>query len=142
MKTTQFLCVLALLALSLGGLAAVRSSAQDKPKERVFEMRTYTAHEGKFDAMHARFRDHTCKLFQKHGMELIAFWVPTEGDKAKTTLVYVLAYPDREAAKKSWDAFKNDPDWQKAKADSEKDGPLVAKAESVYMKATDYSPMK
>ena len=126
--------------------AAVRG-ADAKPasgdgKMRVFEMRTYTAPEGKLDALHARFRDHTNKLFVKHGIELVGYWVPTDAARSKNTLIYILAYPSREAADASWKAFRNDPDWKKAQAESEKDGKLVAKAESVFMTPTDYSPIK
>jgi hypothetical protein len=113
-----------------------------KVSQRVFEMRTYYAHPGKMKALHDRFRNHTCKLFEKHGMAIVGFWSPTEPQEAEKKMVYILAYPDRKAADKSWDAFRNDPDWQKAKAESEKDGPLVAKVESVFMNPTDYSPVK
>lgn len=142
-----------LAAIALASFLAVRpgTAAEEKPataapaqpaSERVFEMRIYTAAEGKFDAMHARFRDHTSRLFRKHGMEIVAYWVPLDGDKARNTLIYVLAYPDRESARRSWEAFSKDPEWQKARAESEKDGKLVAKVESIYMRPTDYSPMK
>lgn len=110
---------------------------------RCFELRTYHAAPGKFEAMHARFRDHTCALFEKHGMELVGFWVPTDTDKGEgSTLIYIIAHKSREEAKKSWAAFGNDPDWKKAKAESEANGKLVEKAESVFLSATDYSPMK
>lgn len=132
-------------ALSLFAVTATPARAADKPadgKSRVFEMRIYTAADGKLDALHARFRDHTNKLFTKHGIEMIAYWVPTDEPKNKNTLVYVLAYPSREAAKKAWADFQADPEWQKAKAESEKDGKLVTKVESTFMSPTDYSPMK
>jgi len=108
--------------------------------QRIFEMRTYYACPGRMPAMHTRFRDHTCKLFAKHGMTLVGFWTPA--DAPEDRLVYILAYPDRAAADRSWDAFRNDPVWQKAKADSEKDGPIVARIESVFLNPTDYSPAK
>ena len=111
-------------------------------KERYFEMRTYTAAPGKLDALHARFRDHTNKLFQKHGMTLIGYWTPAEGETSKNTLVYILAYPDKEAREKAWKAFQDDSDWKKAKAESETGGPLVTKVESMFLKPTDYSPIK
>ena len=110
---------------------------------RCFEMRTYYALPGKFEAMHARFRDHTCALFKKHGMELVGFWIPTDKDKgADKTLVYILAHKSREEAKKSWAAFSNDPEWKKAREASEANGKIVEKADVVFMSATDYSPMK
>ena len=109
---------------------------------RVFEMRTYTAAPGKLAALHSRFRDHTLRLFEKHGMQNIGYWQQASGENAENTLVYILAYPSEEARKKSWEAFGNDPEWKKAKADSEKDGVLVAKVESKFMKPTDYSTIK
>jgi len=134
--------VIAALMVCVGVLAVAQLRAQDSKKERVFELRTYTAAEGKMEDMQARFRDHTCKLFEKHGMELVGFWTPVDGEKAKNTLIYVLAFPDAESAKKSWDGFRKDPEWIKARDASEKNGKIVAKVESVYMKPTDYSKMK
>jgi hypothetical protein len=135
----------AAVALALGGLAMVKTTAtaaEEKGKERVFELRTYTAAEGKLDALNARFRDHTNKLFAKHGMEMIGYWTPTDGEKSKNTLIYILAHASREAATKSWKDFRDDPEWKTALAESEKDGKLTTKVESVFMKPTDYSPMK
>ena len=108
---------------------------------RVYELRTYHAHEGKLEALLARFRDHTTALFHRHGLEVIGYWVPVEGDQPSTdTLVYLLAFESREQAKAAWAAFIADPDWKAARADSERDGPLVAGLESVYMTPTDFSP--
>lgn len=115
---------------------------QAQTKNRVFEIRTYTANEGKLEALHARFRNHTLKLFEKHGMTNIGYWSPTDEPLAKDTLIYVLAYPSREAAKKAWDGFRNDPQWKKVQTESEVNGRLVKKVDSVFMDPTDYSPMK
>jgi hypothetical protein len=135
------LCILAVLSVVCAGLV-MRSAAADGPATgKIYELRIYKANPGKLEALHARFRDHTCKLFQKHGMEVIGFWTPTEGDAAKDTLCYMLAFPSVEAQKKAWDAFKADPEWIKAKADSEKDGVLVQTHDSKNLKATDYSPI-
>ena len=109
---------------------------------RVFELRTYTAAPGKMKALHARFRDHTNKLFEKHGMTIIGFWSPSDPQQAEQKLIYILAFPSREAAQKSWDAFRRDPEWIAARNASEKDGKLVDKVESVFMNPTDYSPLK
>jgi hypothetical protein len=107
----------------------------------VYELRTYTTNEGKLDALNARFRDHTVGLFTKHGIESIGYWVPTDEERSKNTLIYVIKHKSREAAAASWKAFIADPDWKKAAAESEKDGKILAKGpESVYMEATDYSP--
>lgn len=121
------------------------ASAQDTPatSNRVFEMRTYHAAPGKFEAMHKRFREHTVALFQKHGMTSIGYWVPQdEKDGKGQKLVYVLAHASRDAAKKSWAAFSADPEWMRVKSESEKDGKLVDKVESVYLDPTDYSAIK
>jgi hypothetical protein len=109
---------------------------------RVFEIRTYTAAPGKLDALNARFRNHTIKVFDKYGMKSIGYWVPQDAPLKDNTLIYVLSHESREAAAKSWAAFRADPDWVKAKAESEKDGPLTTKVENVFVDPTDYSPLK
>jgi hypothetical protein len=110
---------------------------------RVFELRTYYTNEGKLDDVHKVFRDHSCALFKKHGAELIGFWTPVDEDKGKgKKLVYLLAFPSRDAAKKTWAAFLKDPEWQKVYQESNKNGALVKTVESVYMEPTDYSEMK
>lgn len=142
----------AIAFLTLAGLAAVCLGpilAADTPvppssvKQRVFEMRTYYTHEGRLDALNKRFREHTCALFKKHGMDLIGFWTPVEEKDGKNDkLVYILAYPSKEAADASWKAFRTDPDWIKAQTESEKDGKIVKKVESVFLNPTDYSLIK
>jgi uncharacterized protein (DUF1330 family) len=110
---------------------------------RVFELRTYTTNEGKLPDLHKRFRDHTCRLFRKHGMELVGFWTPQdEKDGKADTLIYILAFPSREAAKASWKAFDSDPEWHKARDESHKDGVIVKEVKRVYMDPTDYSPLQ
>jgi hypothetical protein len=119
-------------------------------KPRVFEMRTYTTPPGKLDALHARFRDHTMKLFSKHGMSHLAYWTPSDEDKgAGTKLIYILAHDSKEAGLASFTAFRADPDWIKAKGESEaaNGGPLTIQPQaegvkSVYMKAVDFSPVQ
>jgi hypothetical protein len=132
----------AILAAGALGVAGIAAAASPKPENRFFEMRTYIANPGKMSALHARFRDHTCKLFEKHGMTNVGYWSPITGDNAENTLVYILAYPSKEAREKSWKDFVADPDWVKAKADSEKDGVLVGKVISVFMTGADYSAIK
>jgi hypothetical protein len=134
--------IAALVAAGWVGFAARDAQGGKKVDYRVFEMRTYYANPGKMEALHARFRDHTNKLFIKHGMTPIAYWSPIDSKQAEEKMVYILAFPSKEAADKSWEAFKNDPDWKAAKKASEKDGPLVARVESLYLKATDYSAIK
>jgi hypothetical protein len=110
---------------------------------RVFELRTYTAAPGKLDALDARFRNHTLKLFEAHGMTNLIYFHPVDADKgAGSTLTYFLAHPSRDAATKAWAAFRADPIWTKAKADSEKGGVLAPKVESVFLAPTDFSTLK
>jgi hypothetical protein len=129
-------------AFSLG--YAVRGSVPGEPVayaqgNRVFELRTYTAGEGKLDLLHARFRNHTLKFFKQHGITSVLYGKPLDSPLSQNTMLYLLAYPSREAAKKSWDAFRADPGWVKARDES---GVGQVKIESVYFEPTDYSPMK
>ncbi len=110
--------------------------------DRVFELRTYSTHPGKLEALKSRFRDHTVKLFEKHGMTNVGYWVPQDGPLAENTLIYIVAHSSREAAKKSWAGFREDPDWVKARTASEKDGPINIKVESVFMNPVDFSAIK
>ncbi len=110
--------------------------------DRVFELRTYTTPPGKLEALKSRFRDHTIEIFKKHGMTSVGYWVPQDAPTKDNTLIYVLAHPSREAAAKNWAEFRTDPEWVKAKGESEKDGPLTTKVESVFMDPTDFSAIK
>jgi hypothetical protein len=105
---------------------------------RCYEMRTYYLAPGKMEALHKRFRDHTNRLFEKHGMTLVGYWVPLENKEEK--LIFVLSYPSREAREKSWQAFMSDPEWQAAFKASEAEGRIVQKVDTVFMNTTDYSP--
>jgi hypothetical protein len=142
MKAILIQCSAVLVIFAAGVWVGRSTTADAAGKGRVFEIRTYTASEGKLEALHARFRNHTTKLFEKHGMTNVGYWKPLDEPLSRNTLIYVLAYPSREAAKKSWEGFRNDPDWVKAKQASEVNGVLTAKVDSIYMEATDYSTMK
>lgn len=109
---------------------------------RVFELRTYTAPDGKLEELHKRFRDHTMRIFKNHGMTNIAYFRPQDAPLSQNTLIYLIAHPSREAAKANWAAFQADPEWQKVANESQKNGKIVAKVESVFLDPTDYSPMK
>jgi hypothetical protein len=135
MKAVLILSTLLVLAAWLASPAVTAPISQDS---RVYELRIYYAAPGKLDALHARFRNHTTKLFEKHGMTNIGYWVPVDNPENK--LIYVLAFPSREAQATAWKAFGADPDWKKARAESETAGKLVGKVESVLLTATDYSP--
>jgi hypothetical protein len=132
--------------LTAAGLAAYANSrGQDGPAttRRVFELRTYYVNKGKLDDLNKRFRDHTCELLKKHGAELIGFWTPTdEKDGKGSKLVYLLAFPSREAAKKTWEAFGQDPEWRRVREESHKNGVLVDHVDSVFLEPTDYSALK
>ena len=139
---------------SLGGLAVVFLAglgvghmlpspvAHAQSDRRVFELRTYTAPEGKLPELQARFRNHTMRIFNKHNMTSVGYWVPQDAPNSQNTLIYILSHPSREAAKKNWADFQADPEWQKVSAESQVNGRIVSKVESVFMEATDYSPIK
>ena len=131
------------------GMAGLHSStgapgapAVEQAQSRVFELRTYTANPGKFEAMKTRFRDHIIPLFKKHNLTVVGFWTPADAPLSENTLIYILAHESREAAKKNWAAFSADPVRKQVWADTEKDGPINMKVESVYMNSLDFSPIK
>lgn len=128
--------------LVAGQLLQPASLLRAQGSQRVFELRTYTAPDGKLDALQTRFRDHTRRIFDRHGMTSVGYWVPQDAPDSQNTLIYILAHPSREAAKASWAAFQADSEWQKVSAESQKDGRIVSKVVSVFMNATDYSPIK
>jgi NIPSNAP len=142
---------LALLAYSIavfvvglvaGDLWSTRAAASAQAAPRVFELRTYTAPDGKLPDLHRRFRDHTLRLFAKHGMTNVVYLSPQDAPLSSNTLIYLIAHQSREAAKKSWGAFASDPEWKKVASESQVNGPILSKVESVYLDPTDYSPMK
>ena len=128
--------------LVLGASLQWALAADAEHAGKVFEIRTYHTFPGRLDALHKRFREHTMKMFEKHGMTNVAYWVPQDNPAHDTTLIYVISHASREAAKANWAAFSADPEWQKISADSQKDGKIVEKVESVFMDATDYSPLR
>ncbi|MCC6368227.1 MAG: NIPSNAP family protein [Bryobacterales bacterium] len=138
-KTTilQFLLVSAVFAA--GFLAGeIRAAARSK----VFELRTYTTNDGKLSDLNKRFREHTISIFNRHGMKSVWYGVPQDAPLKDNTLVYMLEHESRGAAKKSWDAFRSDPEWKKVAAASEANGKIVNKVESVFLEPTDYSPLR
>lgn len=142
MKQTRLFAVCSSLLAYLIGLPTIEVTASPAIDAPVYELRVYHCNPGKRDALHARFRDHTLKLFEKHGMTNIGYFVPIDdSDGGRDTLIYLLAHKSRDAAKSSWASFGADPAWKKAKSDSEKDGtPLVKMVESTYLDGTPYSP--
>jgi hypothetical protein len=109
-----------------------------EPDTRCYELRIYYAAPGQLDAVKARFRDHTCKLFERHGFTNIGYWTPLDNPDNK--LVYIIASPSREAHDNAWKAFSADPDWKEVVKTTEANGKLVTKVDSIYLKATDFSP--
>jgi hypothetical protein len=134
-----------LLGLGSASGAAAQAPPSTAAGAKVYELRTYYAASGKLEALHARFRNHTIEIFKKHGMGIVAFWVPVDqatGAATGNTLVYILSYPSLNARKQAWDEFGKDPEWVAVKTESEKDGKLVDKVDSLFLAPTDYSPMK
>jgi hypothetical protein len=124
------------------GASLTSLHAGEAAPARVFEIRTYYTHPGRLDALHKRFREHTMRIFANHGMTNIGYWAPQDAPAHDNTLIYVIAHASREQAKENWKAFGSDPEWKKVAAESEKDGKIVEKVESVFMDATDYSPLR
>ena len=134
--------LLLVTGFGLGNATSRIPEAFAQSASRVFELRTYTAPEGKLGALQARFRDHTMRIFAKHGMTSIGYWTPQDAPQSQNTLVYIISHASRDAAKQNWTDFAADPEWQKVAAESQVDGRIVSKVESVYMDATSYSPIK
>ena len=137
-KTVCF-SLLSLLTCLGAGLFEVSSAQEDG---KVYELRIYTATPGNLDNLQARFRDHTIRIFNNHGMKIVGFWTPTSEEEADDTLIYVLEHASQEAANASWQAFGQDPEWKSVSDASNANGPILAGVERRYMKATDYSPLQ
>jgi NIPSNAP len=136
---------LGLLPLTVLAGALFMSTRSAEPGEkkvdnRVFELRIYYVHPGKMDALHARFKNHTNKLLEKHGMQLVGFW--TDAKEPQRKLIYLVGHKSKDAADASWNAFRADPDWKTVKAKSEEGGPLVEKVDSIWLNPTEYSALK
>lgn len=128
--------------VAIGRVSGPATVVQAQGSNRVFELRTYTSPDGKLADLHARFRNHTVALFQKHGITSVGYWVPQDAPASSNTLVYMIAYPNRADAKKRWDEFQADPEWRKALTASQVNGPLQNKVESVFLDPLDFSPIK
>lgn len=130
-------------AVALLGAAASaepRRTDASLPSNAVYELRVYHTYEGKLEGLLTRFREHTMKIFEKHGMTNVAYWLPTDEPLKGRTLFYVIAHASREAATANWEAFRADPEWQSVQAKSEANGKLVEKVESTFLTLTDFSP--
>lgn len=137
------LCSGVLLSLGFAAGRALQGPAlHAQAPARVFELRTYTAPPGKIEELHARFRNHTLRIFAKHGMTNVVYFRPQDDPLKQDTLVYLISHRSRDAATASWQAFRADPEWQKVAADSQVNGTIVSRVQSVFLETTDYSPMK
>jgi hypothetical protein len=134
--------LLVAMGVILGASVSSARAADSPQAARVFEIRTYYTLPGRLEALNKRFREHTLKLFEKHGMTNVGYWIPQDNPGHENTLIYVISHASREQAKKNWAAFIADPEWQKVAEESQKDGKIIEKIDSVFMDATDYSPMK
>lgn len=130
----------ALPLLSAALLAASQRANAKQSATTVYELRVYHAAPGKLGELLARFRDHTNKLFEKHGMKAIAYWTPVDEPERGNMLIYILQHPSREAAVANWKSFQDDPEWKRVKEESEANGKLAEKIDSTYMALTDFSP--
>jgi NIPSNAP len=142
-KPSHVVSAVALIAIgfALGSWNAA-SVAHAQNAGKVYELRTYTAPEGKLPNLQARFRDHTIRIFNKHGMKSVGYWVPQDAPAKDNTLIYIISHDSREQARKNWADFQADPEWKKVSAESQVDGRIVSNVVSVFMDATDYSPIK
>lgn len=124
---------------SARGVLPGEAVAHAQAKGKVYELRTYTANEGKLELLHTTFKNHLMGFFKKHGMTNVVYFKPMDAPLSQTTLIYLVSHESRDAATKSWAAFRNDPEWKKI---SSANGPMASKVDSVFLEATDYSPMK
>jgi hypothetical protein len=126
----------------LGGLFQPWAVVNAQAGRRVYELRTYTSPDGKLGDLQARFRNHTVKLFERHGITSVGYFVPQDAPQSQNTLIYILAHKDRESAKQNWAAFQKDPEWQAVYKESSKNGPLQTQVLSVFMDPLDFSQLK
>ena len=146
MKITWFsLFAFAALSFAAGCLLTARFMSLEKVQaagSRVFELRIYHTMPGKLPALVNRFGDHTRTIFDRHGMTSVGYWMPQDAPVKENTFIYILAHPNRDAATKNWDAFRNDPEWKKVQGESEKDGKLVDHVDSTFMTPTEFSKIQ
>jgi len=140
LKPSYFLCLIS-GALIMLGFSTLRG-AMPQASNHVYELRLYHVKEGKMEALIARFGDHTDALFKRHNMKSIGYWLPQDAPSSQNLFVYVLEHPSRKDAEKNWAAFQADPEWQKVKAESEANGPLVDHIDRYFMDPTTYSALK
>ena len=138
MKTS---CVLSFLC-GVAAMLGISTLHGSNPSHHVYELRLYHVNPGKMDVLRDRFRDHTDAIFKRHNMKSVGYWVPQDAPSSENLFVYILEHPSREEAKKNWDAFHDDPEWKKVKAESEKNGPLVDHIDNYFMDPTSFSALQ
>jgi hypothetical protein len=136
----QALPAATLLPTSLWGALQQDTSTPAQGAPGIYELRVYHAAPGKLGDLHARFREHTIKLFDSHGMKSVAYWTPLDEPEKSNTLIYILQHPSREAAAANWKSFQDDPEWKSVRDKSEANGKLVEKVDSTFMALADFSP--
>jgi NIPSNAP protein len=139
MKTTSY--VLSFLC-GAAFMIAFNSLSGSNPSHHVYELRMYHVNPGKMEALIARFGNHTDAIFKRHNMKSIGYWVPEDAPHSQNLFIYILEHPSREEAKKNWQAFQDDPEWKKVKADSEIDGALANHIDSYFMDPTSFSALQ
>jgi len=141
-RRTLIQSISAAALLPTAGLLAADEKEPDAAAQRdsVFELRVYHCYEGRLPDLLRRFREHTTKIFERHGMKNIAYWTPMDEPQKSNTLVYILEHPSREAATANWKAFSGDPEWQSVQRASEANGKIVEKVDSTFLVLTDFSP--
>jgi hypothetical protein len=142
-KRRTLLQAIPALTLLPASLWAASKEERDNPMESttaVYELRVYHAAPGRLGDLLARFRDHTIKLFDRHGMKSLAYWTPLDEPQKSNTLIYILQHPSREAAVANWKSFQDDPEWKSVRDKSEANGKLAEKIDSTFMVLTDFSP--
>jgi hypothetical protein len=138
----SLVAVTALLGLTVTMLAPGQNQVFAQSSGKVFELRIYTATPGNLGNLQARFRDHTLRIFENHGMTNVGYWSTSDPERSQNTLIYMLSHESRDAADASWRAFGQDPEWQAVAESSNANGQILAGIERTWMTATDFSPMK
>ena len=140
MKASYILCFLCGAVVMLGFSTLKGSNSESS--HHVYELRLYHVNEGKMDALKTRFGDHTDSIFKRHNMKSIGYWSPEDAPSSHNLFIYILEHPSRQEAEKNWAAFQADPEWQKVKAESEANGPLVDHIDHYFMDPTSFSALK
>lgn len=107
----------------------------------IYEYRVYEAAPGKLEALHARFRNHTLGIFERHGIKNIGYWTSAVGDYSDR-LIYIVAFEDEGQRERAWASFRADPEWNEVRSASEVDGPLTSRIYNSLLSPTDYSPLQ